>query len=64
MTPNPILNRCRRAFDRIVRWRRRLVLLGVISALSSVVLVSSAQLEQRVAPVILDDIAERVKPQT
>ena len=48
MTPNPILNRCRRAFDRIVRWRRRLVLLGVISALSSVVLVSSAQLEQRV----------------
>src|SRR5688572_19717236 len=48
MTPNPVLNRCRRAFDRILRWRRRLVLLGVIGALSSVVLVSAARFEERV----------------
>jgi hypothetical protein len=48
MTPNPILNKCRRLFDSIGRWRRRFILLGIISALSSLVLVSSARVEESV----------------
>ena len=48
MTPNPVLNKFIRAFARLVSWRRGFILVVIISALSSLVLVSSARFEGRV----------------
>src|SRR5215216_5905387 len=48
MPPNRrVISKYRRGLDRLVSWRRTLVLLSVLGALTSLVLVSSAHLEDR-----------------
>src|ERR1044071_3050677 len=50
MAPNyAVLCKCRRVLNRIVSWRRTLILLAVIGAMTSLVFVSSASLDDRSA---------------
>jgi hypothetical protein len=48
MAPNyAVLCKCRRVLNRVVSWRRTLILVGVIGAVTSLVFVSSASFDDR-----------------
>src|SRR5687767_927239 len=47
MTPNPVLDKCRQALACMVSWRKKVVLLSVIGALTSLALVSFARFDER-----------------